>query len=231
MKKNHSLISNIIIVITLFSLSVITLGTLNTEAAATNADKPIYKNPSQNAICFTFNVYQGNEYLQTILNVLKEKDCKATFFLGGCWARKNPELVKEIAESGFEIGSHGYFHRDHDKMNYNDNYTEIKMSVELLESITGQKIKLFAPPSGAYNDNTMRAAKDMELEVIMWSKDTIDWRDQDTELIVRRATNEIRGGDIILMHPTECTAKAIAEIADKCIELGLRPETVGNTLN
>ena len=231
MKKSTTAVVNLIIVITLFSLTVLAIGTNNVTVASAKTAKPIYKSDSQTAVCFTFNVYQGEEYVSEIMRIFEENGYKTTFFVGGSWAKKNTELVKEMHEKGFEIGSHGYFHRDHSAMNYTENLNEINMSVELIESIIGQKPTLFAPPSGAYNDDTIKAATNLNLKVVMWSKDTIDWRDHNVELIKKRATKNLTTGDIILMHPTAETVAALKDILKCCKELGLTPTTVSEALN
>ena len=75
-------------------------------------------------------------------------------------------------------------------------------------------MNLFAPPSGAYNSTTIDVADELGYKTIMWSKDTIDWRDKDTDIIFQRATNNVTGGDLILMHPTEATLEALPKILD-----------------
>ena len=68
------------------------------------------------------------------------------------------------------------------------------------------------PPSGSYGLQTLEAAEFLGYTTIMWSKDTIDWRDKDSNLIYKRATKNMQNGDIILMHPTECTKLALSDI-------------------
>lgn len=106
----------------------------------------------------------------------------------------------------------------------------MRVTHKLIKSITGVDIKLFAPPSGAYSSVTLDASEDMGYKTIMWSKDTIDWRDHDTELICKRATDNIKGGDLILMHPTENTAEALPEIIGKIKAEGLEMLGVSDVL-
>ena len=63
-----------------------------------------------------FNVYWGTDEVYQILDILTEHEAKATFFIGGCWADDNVECLKEIYAQGHEIGNHGYFHKEHSKM-------------------------------------------------------------------------------------------------------------------
>ena len=183
-----------------------------------------------NSVTLTFNVYEGTAIVEQILDILDEYEAKATFFIGGAWADDNIDCVREIYRRGHELGSHGYFHKDHSKMSYEANLEEIRPSVKLLEMICGQKITLFAPPSGAFAENTINACTELGLKVIMWSRDTIDWRDKDVNLIVNRATLNLNAGEIILMHPKEQTVKALPTILNYIREHGLTADTVSRNL-
>lgn len=66
--------------------------------------------------------------------------------------------------------------------------SEIGLTHEIIKQLLGYEMTLFAPPSGSYGQNTLKVAQDMGYKTIMWSKDTIDWRDQDENLIYSRAT-------------------------------------------
>ena len=89
---------------------------------------------------------------------------------------------------------------------------------------------LFAPPSGAYNITTVDAATSLNYKTIMWTHDTIDWRDQDADLIYNRATKNLSNGDLILMHPTKKTVEAMTSIISTAINNGFNPTTVSNCL-
>lgn len=193
-------------------------------------DRVYYRGNSQNGISLMFNVYWGREEVLSILSVLEEYSARATFFIGGSWADDNVDCVKEIAQRGHEIASHGYFHREHDKLNFEGNYSEIKTSADYLSLVSGQEIALFAPPSGAYNENTVSAAERLGLKTVMWSKDTIDWRDKDADLCFRRATKEAKGGDLVLMHPMPHTVEALPAILQYYCDAGLRTLTVSENI-
>lgn len=187
-------------------------------------------NKNGNTVSLTFNVYEGTAIVGQILDILDEYDVKATFFIGGAWADDNIDCVREIYRRGHELGSHGYFHKDHSKMSYEANLEEIRPSIKLLEMICGQKITLFAPPSGAFAESTINACSELGLKVIMWSRDTIDWRDKDVNLIVNRATLNLNAGEIILMHPKEQTVNALPTILNYIREHGLIADTVSRNL-
>lgn len=230
MKKSR-IIANVVIVfmfVTLIALSV-----SNVRAQSVKADsRVIYSgNTDSTNVCFMINVYQGNEYIEDILDILDKYKVKTTFFVGGCWAAKNLDVVKSIYLRGHEIGNHGFNHRDHDKLSYADNTQEIKACHDLISQNLGLNMHLFAPPSGAYNTTTVDAATALKYSTIMWTHDTIDWRDQDENLIYKRATKNLSNGDLILMHPTAKTVSALTNILSYAINNGFNPTTVSNCLN
>jgi peptidoglycan/xylan/chitin deacetylase (PgdA/CDA1 family) len=177
-----------------------------------------------------FNVYQNTSNVYKILDILDEYSAKATFFLGGSWADDNVDCVREIDKRGHELASHGYFHKDHSKLSYQENLEEITNSVRLINAISGKQIKLFAPPSGAFCDNTITACAQLNLKTVMWSRDTIDWRDSDSQLIYQRATKNLKAGEFILMHPMDVTVNSLDNILTYIRDEGLSSVTVSYNL-
>ena len=195
-------------------------------------DQPYYSaKETACGVSLMFNVYQNTSNVYKILDILNEFDVSATFFLGGCWADDNVDCVREIAKNGHEIGSHGYFHKDHSVMTYRQNYDEILPSIKLLNAILGSDISLFAPPSGSYGKDVLKVCEDLNMKVIMWSRDTIDWRDKNTQTIYTRATDKIEAGDMILAHPTYNTAEALPDILRYYKEHGLNAVTVSQIIS
>ena len=193
-------------------------------------DRVHYRGTSGDGVSLMFNVYWGTQEVESILEVLAAYDAKATFFIGGSWADDNTACVRKIVEAGHEVGSHGYFHRDHTTLGYEGNVEEISRSVQFLELAAGVPVTLFAPPSGAYDEDTVNAAESLGLRTVMWSRDTIDWRDKDEETCYLRATEDLQAGELILMHPMEHTLKALPRILEYCNTHSLRPITVGENL-
>lgn len=169
---------------------------------------------SSKYVSLMINVYWGTEYMDDMLATLKEKNVKTTFFIGGTWAVMEEDMLKKIKAEGHELANHGYYHKDHNKLSEEDNYNEIATTHKLVKGLTGEEMTLFAPPSGAYNKVTVSVASSLGYKTIMWTRDTIDWRDKDTDLIYKRAIKNAKGGDLILMHPTKHTAEALPKIID-----------------
>lgn len=177
------------------------------------------------------NVYWGNEYVEEFLKIFKKYGIKTTFFIGGSWANQNIELLKKIYDYGHEIGSHGYSHKEHGKCGYETNLEEISKCHTIIKDILGIEMNLFAPPGGSYNSSTIKSAESLGYKTIMWTRDTIDWRDHNSELIYNRAITSMQGGDLILMHPTKNTIEALEKIIEYSKNCKLEITTVSDVLD
>ena len=234
MKISHSFfrkyIANLAIIMSIILLGIVSYSGGVQGVFSSSTISAIYSgNTQNNAVSLMFNVYMGNEYVEDILNILEQKQLKATFFVGGVWVNKNEDCFKKIVESKNEIGSHGYWHKDHDKISDDQQINEIVMTDELVKNICGIKMDLFAPPSGAFNKQTLQIANSLGYKTIMWSLDTIDWRDKNVELITQRSS-KAKAGDFVLMHPTQCTVKALPTIIENIMSKGLKILTVSDNL-
>ena len=226
-----SFFTNIILSVAILFVAIIGFYGVDTVKVSGVSQNLYYRgNAEKNSVSLMFNVYENTQNIQKILQILQEYGAKCTFFIGGSWADDNIDCVKSIFAQGHEVASHGYFHKDHSKMDYSKNLEEITPSVKLLNMICNTKITLFAPPSGAFCQETLTCCEALNLKVIMWSRDTIDWRDKDVNLIYGRATNDLQAGEFVLMHPTDCTVLALPKILDYLYKVGLQAQTVSYNL-
>ncbi len=222
---------NLVIVLMLSGLCVLAFNNEIRSVFVSQTDDVFYRgDTSQNNISLMINVYWGNEYLPSMLQTLQEYDVKTTFFVGGMWVAKYPEELIKIYEQGHEIANHGFFHKDQSKMTFSENQQEIINTHKLVKEYLGIEMNLFAPPSGAFNENTIQAAQALDYQVIMWSRDTIDWRDHNADLIYTRATQNLSNGELVLMHPTLETATVLPRILEYCKEHSLNVVPVSSTI-
>lgn len=219
-------VSNVVI---LAVLAMLYFGTVEIPSVKA-AYAPIYKGDGEKQVSLMINVYWGTEYIEDIMEVLDKYDAEVTFFVGGSWAEKNMELLKKMALE-HEIGNHGYLHKDHKQLNKKQNKDEIMLCDRLVTEITGKKMTLFAPPSGSFGQAMLDVCAEVDYKVIMWSKDTIDWRDKDYQLVFKRATQKLESGDLILMHPTEHTLKALPLILEHYKSAGYKAVSVSENLS
>lgn len=225
-------VPNVILGVLALTVGALCLSPNGNEIPTEASLAEIYRSAGENAagVSLMFNVYMGTEEVYKILDVLKEFNAKATFFIGGCWADDNVACLRDIFAAGHELGNHGYFHKDHDKLNFVDNQKEIYTCNRFIELTVGVAPTLFAPPSGAYGNATLSACKALNMKTILWSKDTIDWRDHNVSKIYSRATKNVQKGDFILMHPTAETAEALDDILAYYKSIDLTPITVSENL-
>ncbi|MCP8616475.1 polysaccharide deacetylase family protein [Salirhabdus salicampi] len=174
---------------------------------------PVYRgHPEKEMVSFAVNVAWGEEHVPDMLKTLNDGDVKATFFIDGKWAQQNLDLVKMIKEEGHEIGNHGYNHPDFSRLSSQQIYEQVKRTNDILEGITGKKPKLFAPPAGSFNEEVVKVVDNFEMETILWTVDTVDWKKPSKRAMINRVMKKVDAGSIILMHPTEVTKKALQEL-------------------
>ncbi len=223
-----SVLGNIVICATVIALIVVTVSPRVEDASADT--EPFYSGKSEHNVSLMINVYWGTEYIRPMLDILDKHDVRTTFFVGGSWVVGNTDTLTAIAAAGHQIGNHGYYHKDHKKLDLEYNKKEISAAHEAVKSALGIDMTVFAPPSGSFGDSTLAAAKALGYRTVMWTRDTIDWRDHDPELIYSRAVKNLKGGDLILMHPTDSTVKALERIVVKIHGSGLNITPVDEAL-
>ena len=182
-----------------FTVNIILAGILALLAAAAFAPQhstpvlsggtqPIYKvHTGEKKLALMCNVYWGTEYVRPYLALAQKYNAKITFFIGGIWAAENPALVKEMYLQGHEIANHGYNHKLASRESSSVIISELLKTDAILREITGVKPVLYAPPAGDFTQQTVLAAAENGYSTVMWSIDTIDWRDHDCAKIKRRA--------------------------------------------
>lgn len=201
-------------------------------AVSSKTDGVYYSGDKQSSnITLMVNVYWGTEYIDEMLKIFDDYNAKTTFFVGGVWAVDNQDYLLKIKNAGHEIANHGYHHKDHDKISEEENLRQIKNTHSIVKELVDVEMNLFAPPSGAYNAKTVEVARQLGYKTIMWSRDTIDWRDQDSQLIYSRAVKNACGGDLVLMHPTRATVEALPKIIETLQQKDLNLVTVSQNIS
>ena len=226
-KFKETIVTNLIIVVLLFVIAGYSLR----EGASATVFAPIYKvETEEKEVYLMINVYEGTQYVEEYLELFGNEGVKATFFVGGCWAAKNRETVKRIYDMGHEIGNHGYNHKLHTKLTRQQSREEIKRTNTLVREITGKTPTLFAPPSGDVNELVTSDAEYFNMQTVMWTVDTIDWRDQDVGKIYGRIERNLKPGALVLMHPTKATLEALPDIISFARAQGYSFKTVSEHL-
>ena len=113
---------------------------------------------------------------------------------------KNPDFVKKIVDAGHEMGTHSRTHPYMSKLDEKAIRDELSTSSKAIERITGQKVTLFRPPYGDYDNLLVDTATAMGLYTIQWDVDSLDWKNLSATEIALRVVNGVKSGSIILCH-------------------------------
>jgi peptidoglycan/xylan/chitin deacetylase (PgdA/CDA1 family) len=226
-----TVVTNLLIVAILASVMLVAVYATDPPTSAVNTSAIYNGNQDCGSVAFMFNVYENTETALNIAKLLVEHGFCATFFVGGKWVERNPNALIALYNMGMEIGNHGYLHRDHKSLSLQKNVDEIVLTERLVDAHLKAfpnyaNSKLFAPPSGSVGEDMFSACDSLGYKVIMWTRDTIDWRDHDVDLIYQRAIKDIQAGDLVLMHPTDATLSALPRILEYIKSVGLKADTV-----
>ncbi|TCP30285.1 putative sporulation protein (polysaccharide deacetylase family) [Scopulibacillus darangshiensis] len=193
---------------------------------------PIYRgNPEKPMVSLLINVAWGNEYIPQILKMLNKYHIKATFFLDGSWTKKNADLAKMISEEGHDIGNHAYSHPDLNKRSKAETTEELKKTNDIIQATLDIKPKWFAPPSGSFNQQTVDTADQLGMKTILWTVDTVDWKNPSPVDMVRHVVTKVESGSMILMHPTKSAAAGLEDMIVGIKEKGYRFGTVSELMS
>lgn len=181
----------------------------------TNATEP------EKLVVLTFDDGPSGKFTKRLLDGLEERGAKATFLLCGYRMEQYPELTEKIIEDGHEVGLHGYSHKSMQYMCIKDVAQEIKNSIALLpEDYT---VSFLRPPGGLYGTYVQSAAQEQGLAILHWSVDPKDWALHNSQAIKKAVVNQVRDGDVILLHDmSDSSVNAALAIVDALQEQGFR---------
>ena len=153
-----------------------------------------------------------------ILEILNKYNVGATFFVLGSKISGNEKILKKMDKYGMEIGNHTYSHKLMTKMDNEHIIKEIKDTNELIYNIIGRYPKVVRPSYGSFNK---KIKESINMPIIIWNIDTLDWKSHNSNKIVSRIMNKVSDGDIILMHDIySATVKAVDIVVPKLISEG-----------
>src|SRR5690625_5280374 len=135
-----------------------------------------------------------------------------------------------IHEQNHLIGNHAYNHPDMARMSPTEIKEQIVQTNEIIEAIIGIQPKWFAPPSGSFNDSVIQIAHELDMETVLWTVDTIDWKKPSVSVMINRVINNIHPGATILMHPTTSVAQGLEQLIVEIKEQDLKLHTIEELL-
>ncbi len=198
--------------------------------------QPIYRvNKSEKEISLTFDINWAEEdKIYEILDILKENDVKATFFLMGGWINYTPENSEKflkIIEDGHEIGNHSYIHPIFTNITEEKMREEIEKTNKTFKDIGGIETNLFRFPSGAYDEKSIQLVETMGYKCIQWDVDSVDWKSKSAELEYKRVMDNVKEGSILLFHNNaKYTPENLKRIIPELKAKGYDFKTVGENI-
>lgn len=151
-------------------------------------------------VALTFDDGPYSPYTEQLLDVLKEYEVPATFFVVGQNVEKNPELVRRIVLEGHQLGNHTYHHVDLLKIDRKTIEEEIDRTNKVIKVATDTVPHLMRPPHGFRDPVVMEIMATRGLKVVEWSIMSRDWTNPGVETIVERTVAKVKNGSIILLH-------------------------------
>ncbi|HJV47429.1 MAG TPA: polysaccharide deacetylase family protein [Bacillota bacterium] len=192
---------------------------------------------SEKRVALTFDDGPDVTYTNEILNILKDKGLKATFFIVGQRAEAHPEMVRRILSEGHAIGNHTWDHPKMTKLSDEQIREEINKTNNILSTIAGYTPAIFRPPYGLADQRVIQDIAIMNMNVIDWSVDTRDWAGTPPATIMDYVKKEMKPGGIILEHcaggkgeDLSNTVKALPEIIEYLGKEGYRFTTIPELL-
>ena len=175
-------------------------------------------------VALTFDDGPDPYYTEQLLDGLKERGVKASFFITGIHAEQNPEIVKRMYEEGHLIGNHTYSHIQLKKSNREKYKEELAKTSEIIQNITGEEVQFVRPTYGTWDK---KLEKELPMLPVMWTVDPRDWCQANAACIAEIVVKKVKEGDIILMHDQyDPSVKAALLIVDELKRQGYEFVTV-----
>lgn len=222
----------------LFCLSILTAGA--EDSASTPSPTPSPAKPTTYAqvrvdqpyIAMTFDDGPSTENTPRLLEILKQRNIKATFFLIGQNVAANPDIVRRILAEGHEVGNHSWTHPQLSKLSDDRVTAEITKTQDAIKDASGYSPTLLRPPYGAITPRQREwIANQFGLNIILWSVDPFDWKRPGASVITQRILSQVRPGAIILSHDIhKQTVDAMPATLDALIAKGYKFVTVSQLI-
>ena len=223
MKRKVVLLGLVIIDLALFGVY---LGRQYRQTMDVSATEVRVKDSEENIkrIALTFDDGPHPSYTEQLLDGLKERGVKVTFFVTGEHASLHPDVIARMYEEGHLIGNHTYTHMQLNSSNLEEYKTELIKTNEVIEGIIGEDVLYVRPPYGSW-DKSLEA--ELNMFPVFWSVDPLDWCSSDVSGITAKVVNKVGENDIILMHDYfDTSVTAALAVVDELLAEGYEFVTV-----
>lgn len=165
-----------------------------------------------NQVAITFDDGPNPEFTSLVLSLLKKYHAKATFFCIGKNIKAHPELFQRIVSEGHSVGNHTYSHSNSfGFFSVKSVVSELRQTNEVAKVISGLEMKMYRPAFGITNPSIKKALQITGLHSIGWSKRSLDTTNLSEKTILKRVTQNLKKGDIILLHDSSSKTLNVLE--------------------
>jgi len=198
--------------------------TERTSLSSVHVDQPV--------IAMTFDDGPSAALTPRLLDILKQRNIKVTFFVLGQLVQEHPEILQRAAAEGHEIGNHSWDHKALNKLAEGGLRHELADTSSEITKAIGKPVTLMRPPYGATNPRLNRAIeKEYGMKVILWSVDPLDWKRPGPQIVSQRILKGTQPGSIILSHDIHPgTIEAMPATLDALLAKGYKFVTVSELL-
>ena len=151
-------------------------------------------------IALTYDDGPNDSHTLKLLDVLAKNSVRATFFMIGRYVRQRPDIARAVAQAGHVIGNHTFTHPLLIFESAAQTRTEFLGCRSALQDVIGKHSNLFRPPFGGRRPATLRIARELGLQPVMWNVTGYDWNAPPATVIENKVARQMRGGDVILLH-------------------------------
>ena len=154
-------------------------------------------------IALTYDDGPNDPHTLKLLDVLAKHNVRATFFMIGRYVRQRPDIARAVAQAGHVIGNHTLTHPLLIFKSEAQTRAQLVDCHQALQDAIGQHSNLFRPPWGGRRPATLRIARELGLQTVMWNVTGYDWNAPPAAVIESKVARQMRGGDVILLHDGE----------------------------
>lgn len=174
--------------------------------------KPEGIDPTRPMVALTFDDGPSTPVTTRILNSLEANGGRATFFMVGNRVHGTQAVVQRMNTLGCEVANHTYEHKYLTKVGDAGIRSQVGMTNQKIAEACGVTPTLVRPPGGYYNQASLDTLGSMGMAAIMWDIDTLDWKTRNAQNTINVVLNQVKDGDIVLMHDIYSTSADAAEV-------------------
>ena len=233
-KKNRLI--RIFVLLIVFVTCILCLGYADIDQTVFAKQKkklPVYRVDvgGEKKIAISFDAAWGADKTRRIVDLLVERDLKATFFLVGFWVDAYKEEVAYIADHGMEIGNHSKAHLHMSTLSADKVKSEVDYVNDAVRNLTGITPRVFRAPFGEYDDRVLSYVESIGMIPVQWDVDSLDWKGLSGEVIANRIKEKTKSGSIILCHNnSDHILDALPTVLDSLTAKGYRFVTMSELL-